>query len=179
MHVRFGEERWGNSSTTPCLLLYSGWSVDLPILWRSSTGTAVKCCPGASATVWMPRSASIAWKTPCASTAGRKSSIAIRARSSQATPLKREDVSISMDGRGRTLDNIFVERLLRNVKYEDVYLKGYATKGDLTIGLTQYFALYNAERPHQSLGYKTPYEVCASGQGGGAAGRRGGGAAGR
>lgn len=82
--------------------------------------------------------------------------------------LKREGVSISMDGRGRALDNIFVERLWRSVKYEDVYLKGYATMGELTIGLTQYFAFYNAERPHQSLGYKTPFEVYASGQGGGA-----------
>lgn len=82
--------------------------------------------------------------------------------------LKREGVSISMDGRGRALDNIFVERLWRSVKHEDVYLKGYATMGELTIGLTQYFAFYNAERPHQSLGYQTPCEVYASGQGGGA-----------
>lgn len=82
--------------------------------------------------------------------------------------LKREDVSISMDGRGRALDNIFVERLWRSVKYEDVYLKGYATMGELTIGLTQYFAFYNAERPHQSLGYETPNQVYASGLGGGA-----------
>lgn len=82
--------------------------------------------------------------------------------------LKREGVAISMDGRGRALDNIFVERLWRSVKHEDVYLKGYATMGELTIGLAQYFAFYNAERPHQSLGYKTPCEVYASGQGGGA-----------
>lgn len=82
--------------------------------------------------------------------------------------LKREGVSISMDGRGRALDNIFVERLWRSVKYEDVYLKGYATMGELTIGLTQYFSFYNAERPHQSLDYKTPNEVYGSGKGGGA-----------
>lgn len=82
--------------------------------------------------------------------------------------LKREGVAISMDGRGRALDNIFVERLWRSVKYEDVYLKGYATIGELTIGLAQYFAFYNGERPHQSLGYKTPCEVYARGLGGGA-----------
>jgi putative transposase len=56
--------------------------------------------------------------------------------------LKREGVAISMDGRGRALDNIFVERLWRNVKHEDVYLKGYANMGQLTVGLAQYFAFY-------------------------------------
>ena len=54
-----------------------------------------------------------------------------------------DGVGISMDGRGRALDNIFVERLWRNVKHEDVYLNGYATMGDLTVGLTRYFAFYN------------------------------------
>jgi putative transposase len=65
--------------------------------------------------------------------------------------LEREGVVISMDGRGRVFDNIFVERLWRSVKYEDVYLKGYATMGELMVGLTRYFAFYNGERPHQSL----------------------------
>ena len=82
--------------------------------------------------------------------------------------LKRESVSISMDGRGRALDNIFVERLWRTVKHEDVYLMGYANMCDLMVGLTRYFSFYNSERPHQSLDYKTPCEVYASGQGGGA-----------
>jgi putative transposase len=82
--------------------------------------------------------------------------------------LKGAGVAISMDGRGRALDNIFVERLWRNVKHEDVYLKGYATMGELTIGLAQYFAYYNGERPHQSLGYQTPTAVYQSGCGGGA-----------
>lgn len=82
--------------------------------------------------------------------------------------LKREGVAISMDGRGRALDNIFVERLWRNVKYEDVYLKGYNDMGELLVGLAQYFAFYNAERPHQSLNYKTPASVYRSGVGGGA-----------
>ncbi|TDY15509.1 integrase-like protein [Paraburkholderia sp. BL6665CI2N2] len=82
--------------------------------------------------------------------------------------LKGAGVAISMDGRGRALDNIFVERLWRNVKHEDVYLKGYATMGELTVGLAQYFAYYNGERPHQSLGYQTPAAVYLSGCGGGA-----------
>jgi putative transposase len=82
--------------------------------------------------------------------------------------LKREGIAISMDGRGRALDNIFVERLWRSVKHEDVYLKGYATLGELRLGLTAYFAFYNGERPHQSLGNRTPLAVYRSGQGGGA-----------
>ena len=82
--------------------------------------------------------------------------------------LKDADVQISMDGRGRAFDNIFVERLWRNVKYEDVYLRGYGSLGELTVGLTNYFQFYNAERPHQSLNYLTPDEVYSSGQGGGA-----------
>lgn len=82
--------------------------------------------------------------------------------------LKREGIQISMDGRGRAYDNIFVERLWRSVKHEDVYLKGYATVGELTVGLTEYFAFYNGERPHQSLGQKTPEVVYRTAAGGGA-----------
>ena len=82
--------------------------------------------------------------------------------------LKREGIVISMDGRGRVFDNILVERLWRNVKYEDVYLKGYATMGELLVGLAGYFALYNSARPHQALGYRTPDLVYRSGTGGGA-----------
>lgn len=63
--------------------------------------------------------------------------------------LKREGVVISMDGRGKAFDNIFVERLWRSVKHADVYLKGYASMGALMIGLAKYFAFYNGERPHQ------------------------------
>ena len=82
--------------------------------------------------------------------------------------LHREDIQISMDGRGRAFDNIFVERLWRNVKYEDVYLNGYSTMTELTLGLTKYFAFYNDQRPHQALGYLTPKNVHVTGQGGGA-----------
>jgi putative transposase len=82
--------------------------------------------------------------------------------------LLRENIAISMDGRGRALDNIFVERLWRSVKHEDVYLKGYGSMPELTLGLANYFAYYNGERPHQSLGYCTPNTVYATGIGGGA-----------
>lgn len=68
-------------------------------------------------------------------------------------------IQISMDGRGRALDNIFTERLWRSVKYEDVYPKGYDTVPSLEHGLDGYFHLYNHERLHQSLAYRTPAEV--------------------
>lgn len=82
--------------------------------------------------------------------------------------LKSKGIAISMDGRGRALDNIFVERLWRSVKHEDIYLKGYATLPELFIGLTEYFVFYNTERPHQSLQYKTPDVVYQTASGGGA-----------
>jgi putative transposase len=68
-------------------------------------------------------------------------------------------VAVSMDGRGRCLDNVFVERLWRSVKYEDIYLKCYETVPELAQGLGRYFAFYNEERLHQALGYRTPAEV--------------------
>lgn len=73
--------------------------------------------------------------------------------------LERAEVQISMDGRGRCFDNIMVERLWRSVKYEEVYLKEYEQPQDARDGLGRYFPFYNLERGHQSLGYRTPYEV--------------------
>jgi putative transposase len=73
--------------------------------------------------------------------------------------LEKAGIRISMDGRGRVFDNIFVERLWRTVKYEDIYIKEYATVPALLTGLGNYFDLYNYERPHQSLGYCTPADV--------------------
>lgn len=68
-------------------------------------------------------------------------------------------VAISMDGRGRCLDNIFVERLWRSLKYEDVFIRGYESVAELKAGLARYFRFYNEERRHQSLDYRTPAEV--------------------
>jgi putative transposase len=68
-------------------------------------------------------------------------------------------VAVSMDGRGRCLDNVFVERLWRTVKYEDVYLRGYESVPELTQGLKRYFRFYNQERLHQALDYRTPAAV--------------------
>jgi len=73
--------------------------------------------------------------------------------------LKNSDIAISMDGRGRCMDNIFTERLWRTVKYENVYLMHYETVPEGVKGINTYFDFYNNERLHQSLGYKTPAEV--------------------
>jgi putative transposase len=70
--------------------------------------------------------------------------------------LEKEGVFVSQDGRGRALDNIFVERLWRSVKYEEVYLKGYTSVIEALRGLEEYFDFYNNERMHQSLNYQTP-----------------------
>lgn len=73
--------------------------------------------------------------------------------------LEAADIQISMDGRGRALDNVFVERLWRTVKYENVYLMDYASVPELSSGLANYFRFYDYDRPHQSLSYRTPAEV--------------------
>jgi putative transposase len=68
-------------------------------------------------------------------------------------------VQISMHGKGRAPDNVFVERLWRTVKYEEVYLRDYATPREARQGLSRYLMFYNQERPHQALGYRTPAET--------------------
>ena len=73
--------------------------------------------------------------------------------------LKEAGIQISMDGRGRTFDNIIIERLWRSVKYEEVYLKDYEDFIDVRKGLSAYFLFYNNERPHQALGSRPPVEV--------------------
>jgi len=73
--------------------------------------------------------------------------------------LKAAEVQISMDGKGRALDNIFTERLSRSIKYEEVYLHSYASPREARQNLTRYLRFYNDERPHQALAYRTPAEV--------------------
>jgi len=78
--------------------------------------------------------------------------------------LERAGVAVSMDGKGRCLDNVFVERLWRSVKYEDVYLKCYETVPELERGLGRYFGYYNEDRLHQALDYRRPAEVYRAGR---------------
>lgn len=73
--------------------------------------------------------------------------------------LRQANIQISMDGKGRALDNVFTERLWRSVKYEEVYLTAYENPRQARQGLTRYLAFYNQERPHQSLQYRTPAEI--------------------
>lgn len=75
-------------------------------------------------------------------------------------------VKVSMDSKGRAYDNIFIERLWRSLKYEDIYIKSYESVSDLRIGLREYFDFYNNKRYHQALGYKTPSEVYFLSRGG-------------
>jgi len=76
--------------------------------------------------------------------------------------LRSAQIRIRWDGRGRALDNVFVERLWRSVKYEEVYLKDYQTVSEARSGLKQSFQFYNHERYHQSLNYQTPFTVYRS-----------------
>ena len=78
-------------------------------------------------------------------------------------PLLDKGIQVSMDGRGRALDNIFVERLWRSVKYEKVYLNEFRTVKEARLGLKDYFEFYNHRRPHQSLDYQKPAKVYAAG----------------
>ena len=76
--------------------------------------------------------------------------------------LQQHGVRISMDGKGSYNDNLFIERLWRSVKYEEVYLKAYQDGREARIGLGNYFRFYNTERPHRALGHRTPVEVFSS-----------------
>lgn len=172
MQVRFGEERRGNSfDYAPSLTLLRlargfvylvaiiDWYSRKVLAWRLSntmdTGFCLDCLDQALQTYGNPEifNTDQGSQFTSASFTGRLAAAGIK---------------ISMDGRGRALDNIFVERLWRSVKHEDVYLKGYATLPELLLGLTEYFVFYNTERMHQSLDYSTPDEVYRTANGGGA-----------
>ena len=77
--------------------------------------------------------------------------------------LEEAGIAVSRDGRGRALDNVFIERLWRSVKYDDIYIKDYELVPELVLGLTAYFRFYDEDRPHQSLDYRTPGEVYRAG----------------
>jgi putative transposase len=72
-------------------------------------------------------------------------------------------IRISMDGRGRWMDNVFIERLWRSLKCEDIYLKGYADGREARAGIAAWITFYNSRRPHQALGYRTPMALWREG----------------
>ena len=83
-----------------------------------------------------------------------------------AGALEKAGVAISMDGRGRWMDNVFIERLWRSLKYEDVYLKGYADGREAARGIAEWIAFYNDRRPHQALADRAPMAVWREGAAG-------------
>ena len=142
----------------------SAWPRGLPTWWRSSIGNSRKVLA-----FRLSNTLDGAFCQECleAALAQGQSEIFNTDQGSQFTSLaftrrlEAAGIRIRMDGRGRALDNVFVERLWRSVKYEDIYPNGYATLADAREGLTRYFAFYNDERPHQALKYLTPAEVHA------------------
>jgi len=78
--------------------------------------------------------------------------------------LAKAGIKISMDGRGRWMDNVFIERLWRSLKYEDIYLKGYADGREARAGIASWIGFYNSRRPHQALGNRTPMAVWRAGK---------------
>jgi len=98
-------------------------------------------------------------KTPIASEAEHKDFGSQFTSEDFIEPLESADILISMNGRGRVYDNIFMERIWRSVKYMEVYLHKYRSVAEARKGITRYFIFYNMERLHEFLGYRTPYEV--------------------
>jgi putative transposase len=141
------------------LRLYRGWAYLVAILdWYS------RCVVAWEVSVTLEAAFCVA-ALKAALAAGRRPEILNTDQGSQFTSEAWTDlvagsgIALSMDGRGRVFDNIFVERLWRTVKWEDVYLKDYQTPAEARLGLGRYFGFYNQERAHQALGWRTPAEV--------------------
>ncbi len=132
------------------------------IWWRSSTGRRARFWRGGCRTRWRSRSSA---RLEEARAKFGKPEIFNTDQGSQFTSaaftgaLAEAGVAISMDGRGRWMDNVFIERLGRSLKYEDVYLKGYADGGEAARGIAAWIAFYNERRPHQALADRTPMAV--------------------
>jgi putative transposase len=135
----------------------------------------VRCWPGACRTRWTHRSACLRWKRPWRASAGLRSQRDAKHRrdntdqGSQFTSaaftatLAATGVRISMDGRGRWMDNVFIERLWRSLKYEDIYLKGYSDGHEAKAGIARWIEFYNFQRPHQALENRAPMAVWRTG----------------
>lgn len=131
------------------LMAIMDWYSRYVISWRLSNTMEVSFCVEAL-------EEALAWQRPEIFNSDQGVQFTSRAFTSR---LEERNVRISMDGRGRVFDNIFIERLWRTVKYEDIYLRDYGTVPALRAGLTEYFQFYSHERRHQSLERRTPWEV--------------------
>jgi putative transposase len=142
--------RW-TSPTSP-------WRAALCIWPWCSTGSVAGFCRGACRSRWRRHSASRRCRRRWRSTASRRPSTPTRDRNSRAPPftgvLIMSGIAISMDGSGAWRDNVFVERLWRSVKYEEIYLRAYDTEARTSLG--RYFDFYNGRRTHTSLDRRTP-----------------------
>ena len=131
-----------------------------------STGSAGGFCRGGCRLAWRRRSASRRWRRHWPGMAGPRSSTPTRAHSSPATTSRRAaqaGIAISMDGRGSWRDNVFVERLWRSIKYEEVYLRADDTVSEARASIGRYMAFYNGRRPHSSLDRQTPDQAYFTG----------------
>ena len=133
------------------LVAVMDWYSRYVVSWRlSNTLSGSFCSEALDAALWLA--------TPEIFNSDQGSQFTAAAFTSR---LESRGVAISMDGRGRAIDNVFVERLWRSVKYEEVYLKDYADGWEAEASLSAYFRFYNHERIHQALGYRTPADVYA------------------
>ena len=144
------------SPTSRCVGAFCTW-------WRSWTGTAAGFCPGGCRTRWSRPFVAKHSRKRSTGTIPRRSSIQTRGSQFTSTEftglLKGAGVRISMDGRGRWMDNVFIERLWRSLKYECVYLNAFETGSEARQGIGHWIDLYNSERPHSAHAGATPEEV--------------------
>ena len=132
-------------------LTYIPMARDLSICAPSWTGSAGRSCHGGCRSRWKQPSASRRWRRHLPVMAGRKSSIPTGSQFTSidfTAVLKRSQIAISMDGKGAWRDNVFVERLWRSIKYEEVYLHAYKTVSEARAGIARYLNFYNTRRPH-------------------------------
>jgi putative transposase len=139
------------------LVAIMDWASRAVLAWRLSNTMDVSFCIGAL------EEALARFGTPDIFNSDQGSQFTSRAFTST---LEKAGVQISMDGRGRYMDNIFIERLWRSLKHEDIYLKHYADGREAREGIASWIAFYNGRRPHQALGYRTPMSVWRQGTSG-------------